>query len=128
MLQVFKQYYIPNEIQSRIYLFLQEKDKYNSVLKDLQKGIHRSYIRIDNVTGDYYSFDIFKKQFAKKTIVVKVSDLNKVANLSNSEKIHALNGISNSLPLFNCKLCKKYHEVIFDSGKKYCDKLYKYIE
>ena len=128
MLQVFKQYYIPNEIQSRIYLFLQEKDKYNSVLKDLQKGIHRSYIKTDNVTGDYYSFDIFKKQFAKKTIVVKVSDLNKVANLSNCEKIHALNGISNSLPLFNCKLCKKYHEVIFDSGKKYCDKLYKYIE
>ena len=61
MLNIFNKYQIPSEIQGFIYKYLKEKDKYNKVIKEIPRGIHRSY-----VTGDlnhWKAYDIFKKQF-----------------------------------------------------------------
>lgn len=116
MLKVFKKYNIPIEIQSYIMYFLQEKSIYNRVIKELSCGIHRSYIK-----GDWYAMpprlfahDIFKKQFKKCSIVVKLTDRYEINELASY-----INNPSPSTPLFSCKLCRKYHEVTY-LGEKFC--------
>ena len=119
MLNIFNKYQIPSEIQGFIYEYLKEKDKYNEVVKEIPKGIHRSYVKGD--LNNWRAYDIFKKQFKKYSIVVKLRDLYKFDDWD------AHGGLSTSAPIFNCKFCRKYHQVGY-YGDKYCPLLNKYID
>ena len=116
MLKVFNKYSLPIEIQRIIMYFLQEREIYNKAIRDLSRGIHRSYIK-----GDWYSmpprlfaYDIFKKQFKKYSIVVKLTDRYEITELASY-----ISCPSPSTPLFYCKLCRKYHGVTY-LGEKFC--------
>lgn len=119
MLKIFNKYQIPSDIQGIVYEFLKDKDMYNKVVKELPRGIHRSY-----VTGDlnnWQAHDIFKKQFKKYSIVVRLRDSYTFENWP------VPHGASSSAPLFSCKLCRKYHQVTY-TGQKYCYVLSKFID
>ncbi len=110
MKQIFAKYNIPTDVQYYIFIFLQEKTNYDLVVKELPLGIHRSYVKGE--PNNWQAYDIFKKQFKKYSIVVKQSNLYKLTELTEV-------GLSQSCPLYYCKLCKRYHRV-FENGKKYC--------
>ena len=110
MKQIFAKYNIPTDVQYYVFIFLQEKANYNLVVKELPLGIHRSYVKGE--PNNWQAYDIFKKQFKKYTIVVKQSNLYKLNELTEV-------GLSQSCPLYYCKLCKRYHRVL-ENGKKYC--------
>ena len=119
MLNIFNKYQIPSEIQGFIYEYLKEKDKYNEVVKEIPQGIHRSYVKGD--LNNWKAYDIFKKQFKKYSIVVRLKDLYEF------DEWPVPHGLSSSAPIFTCKLCRKYHQVGY-YGDKYCPSLCKYID
>tara|TARA_A100001015_G_C14755378_1_gene619236 strand:+ start:228 stop:602 length:375 start_codon:yes stop_codon:yes gene_type:complete len=116
MLKVFKKYSLPIELQRYIMSFLQEKEIYDKVINDLSRGIHRSYIKRDwySIPHRLFAYDIFKKQFKKYSIVVKLTDRYEINELASY-----INCPSPSTPLFSCKLCRKYHQVTY-LGEKFC--------
>ena len=116
MLKVFETLGLPIEIQRIIMYFLQEKEIYDKVIRDLSRGIHRSYIKRDwySIPHRLFAYDIFKKQFKKYSIAVKLTDRYEITELASY-----ISCPSPSTPLFCCKLCRKYHQVTY-LGEKVC--------
>jgi hypothetical protein len=119
MITLFNKYSIPIEIQRTIMGFLQDTFLYNKIIKELSKGIHRSYVR-GNI-HKWQAYDIFKIQLEKCSIVVKLTDMYNINNTS----LYICNQ-SPSAPYFCCKLCRKYHQLNC-CGEKYCPILNKTI-
>ena len=104
MLKVFKANNIPIELQRHIMSFLQEKTVYDKVVKDLSRGIHRSYVigEWHSIPPRLFAYDIFKKQFKKYSTVVKLTKSYEIYDLA-----LYISNPSPSTPLFFCKLCRK---------------------
>ena len=120
MLTVFNRYQISNDIQMIIYEYLKDKYRYDLVVKEIPRGIHRSYVTGE--VGCRKAYDIFKKKLKKNSIVVKLTDLYEFDITTHCPFFE----MSQSAPIYVCKICKKYHKVNY-YGERYCSTLGIYI-
>ena len=86
---------------------------FSKILELLFKNNYKGII-IFQAFRDDEGIEIFKKQYKKYSIVVKLTDRYEITEIASY-----ISCPSPSTPLFSCKLCRKYHRVTY-LGEKFC--------
>lgn len=123
-----KKYNLPNYIMLHIWQYIDTyKYDYERVIKQIENGCHVAVIKehdtyLNDIT--YEAYDIYiPSLYPKDVLRIKLSE---PYEYTLGHYLYGNMYKSQSMPLFYCTECNKYHDTKY-FGKKYCDKYKIYL-